>query len=139
MKRILIATLLALALLTCAACGQGASTETPATVTATFAPDDIYDLDEGATTFDLEVRYENLTAKLFRIHTDETTVGAALRGAGLIEAGDNGVYVTVDGVTADYNADQSYWAFYVNGEYATQGLDETPIEPGRTYGLIYTK
>lgn len=134
MKRILIAGLLALALLVCAACGQGAPAETPAT-----GIDKLYELGEGATTFELQVRYENLTAKFFRIHTDETTVGAALRGVGLIEAGDNGVYVTVDGVTTDYNADQSYWAFYVNGEYATQGMDETAIEPGKTYGLIYTK
>ena len=134
MKKTIIASLLALILLLCAACGQGAPAEEPST-----APDTIYELGEGATTFDLQVRYENLTAKLFRIHTDEATVGAALLAVGLIEAGNNGVYVTVDGVTADYNIDQSYWAFYVNGDYAMAGLDDTAIEPDKTYGLIYTK
>ena len=133
MKRILTALLLAAALLLCAACGQGAQS------TATFAPGDIQDLGEGAVAFDLQVRYENLTAKHFRIHTDAATVGEALLGVGLIKAGDNGVYVTVDAVTADYDADGAYWAFYVGGDFATQGLDETPIEPGAMYGLVYSK
>lgn len=72
----------------------------------------------------------------FEIHTDKTVVGDALLELGLI-AGDEseyGLYVkTVNGVTADYDVDQTYWAFYINGEYAMTGVDATPIEAGSTY------
>jgi len=29
--------------------------------------------------------------------------------------------------------DQTYWAFYINGEYASTGVDSTNIEEGSTY------
>ena len=32
-----------------------------------------------------------------------------------------------------YATDGSYWAFYINGEYATTGVDSTEIEDGATY------
>ncbi len=72
----------------------------------------------------------------FEIETTEKTVGAALLAKGLI-AGDEseyGLYVKeVNGITADYNTDGTYWAFYVNGEYATTGVDSTEIVPGSVY------
>lgn len=40
---------------------------------------------------------------------------------------------TVNGITADYDTDQTYWAFYVNGEYASTGVDSTPVNEGDTY------
>ena len=45
----------------------------------------------------------------------------------------------VNGITADYDADQTYWAFYVNGEYATAGVDSTTIEEGATYSFKVEK
>ena len=74
----------------------------------------------------------------FTIHTDKETVGEALLELNLI-AGDEseyGLYVkTVNGITADYDSDGVYWAFYVNGEYATAGVDSTPITEGDSYAL----
>ena len=29
--------------------------------------------------------------------------------------------------------DRTYWAFYVNGEYASTGVDSTPVNEGDTY------
>lgn len=72
----------------------------------------------------------------FDIDTDETTVGAALVEKGLIEGDDSefGLYVKkVNGILADYNTDGTYWAFYVNGDYASKGVDQTDIEDGATY------
>ena len=46
---------------------------------------------------------------------------------------------TVNGVTADWDKDQTYWAFYINGEYATTGVSQTPLEEGATYGFTLTK
>ena len=72
----------------------------------------------------------------FVVNTDKETVGDALSEQNLIEGeeGDYGLYVTtVNGITADYDTDQTYWAFYVNGEYASTGVDSTPVNEGDTY------
>ena len=78
----------------------------------------------------------------FTIHTDKETVGAALLEHDLI-AGDEseyGLYVKkVNGITADFDVDQSYWAFYINGEMAMTGVDGAQITDGETYRLTYTK
>ena len=72
----------------------------------------------------------------FVVNTDKETVGDALLEQNLIEGeeGDYGLYVkTVNGITADYDTDQTYWAFYVNGEYASTGVDSIPVNEGDTY------
>lgn len=78
----------------------------------------------------------------YEIHTDKTTVGDALLELDLI-AGDEseyGLYVkTVNGITVDYDTDKSYWAFYVDGEYATSGVDTTEITEGATYSFKVEK
>lgn len=78
----------------------------------------------------------------FQYKSDKATVGEALLEEGLI-AGENseyGLYVTtVNGMTADWDADQTYWAFYINGEYAMTGIDATEIVDGTTYSLVLTK
>lgn len=96
---------------------------------------------EGANTAVVEVKIEDKTVT-FTVHTDKTTVGEALLEHNLIsgDQGDYGLYIkNVNGVTADYDIDQSYWAFYVNGEYATAGADGTEITEGTVYRLEYTK
>ncbi len=93
---------------------------------------------EGETEFVFEVVLDDGSTTLFNVKTDETTVGAALLDLGLI-AGDEseyGLYVkTVNGVTADYDTDGKYWAFYIDGEYASTGVDSTDIVPGSTYSF----
>ena len=78
----------------------------------------------------------------FTLQTDKETVGEALLEHGLID-GENGAYglyvKIVNGITADFDVDQSYWAFYINGEMAMTGVDMTPIEEGVVYKLAYTK
>jgi len=93
-------------------------------------------LGEGKTQFDFTVVDKDGKETAFEIHTDKTTVGEALLELGLIagEEGAYGLYVKqVNGITADYDVDQTYWAFYVNGEYGMTGVDATEIEAGATY------
>lgn len=74
----------------------------------------------------------------FEIHTDKETVGEALLELELIsgDEGEYGLYVkTVNGITADYDTDGVYWAFYINGEYAMTGVDATPITEGDSYSF----
>lgn len=93
---------------------------------------------EGATTFDLTVTKADGSKTLYTVSTDETTVGAALLALELIagDEGEFGLYVkTVDGETHVYEDDGMYWAFYINDEYATTGVDMTDIEAGAAYEL----
>lgn len=93
-------------------------------------------LGEGTTQFTFTVVDGEGKETAFEIHTDKTTVGEALLELGLIagEEGAYGLYVkTVNGITADYDVDQTYWTFYVNGEYGMTGVDATDIAAGATY------
>ena len=99
-------------------------------------------LGKGATVFGFEVVDKDGNVSKFEIHTDKATVGEALLEVELIEGedGDYGLYVKkVNGITADYNVDQTYWAFYINGEMAMTGVDATDIEAGATYSFKVEK
>lgn len=90
----------------------------------------------GATTFTFVVTLADGATTTYTIHTDKKTVGAALLELELIagEESTYGLYVkTVQGVTADYDVDKTYWAFYIDGEYAMTGVDQTDIKDGTTY------
>ena len=93
---------------------------------------------EGKTAFTVEVVQLDGTSITFTVNTDKETVGEALLELGVV-AGDTteyGLYITtVNGVTLDYNTDGAYWAFYINGEYASTGVDATNIEAGASYAL----
>lgn len=96
---------------------------------------------EGKKVLKVEVKAgeESVT---FTVNTDKETVGEALLEHKLIDGdqGDYGLYVkVVNGITADYDVDGSYWAFYLGEEYATAGVDATEIDEGVTYKLEYTK
>lgn len=78
----------------------------------------------------------------FEYTSSAASVGEALVAEGLIEGHETeyGLYIdTVNGITADWDNDQTYWAFYINGEYATTGIDGTEIVADTTYGLTLTK
>lgn len=102
------------------------------------AAKDVKVLGEGQTKFQFVVVDREGQETDFEIHTDQTTVGDALLELELIagEESQYGLYVkTVNGITADYDVDQTYWAFYVNGEYASAGVDATEVEEGATYSF----
>ncbi|MBQ8622891.1 MAG: DUF4430 domain-containing protein [Oscillospiraceae bacterium] len=93
-------------------------------------------LGEGETVFDFVVVDKDGNETKFEIHTNKTVVGEALLDLELIagDEGEFGLYVkTVNGITADYEVDGTYWAFYINGEYAITGVDSTPITDGEVY------
>lgn len=109
----------------------------PSAATGTVAKDGSI-LGEGNTQFYLIVADKDGNEVKLDIRTDKTTVGEALLALNLIagEEGTYGLYVkTVNGITADFDKDGVYWAFYVDGEYATSGVDLTEIVAGTTYAL----
>ena len=99
-------------------------------------------LGEGQTKFIFVVVDKDGNETNFEIYTDKETVRDALLEVDLIagEEREYGLYVkTVNGITADYDADQTYWAFYVNGKYATAGVDSTAVKEGETYSFKVEK
>lgn len=46
---------------------------------------------------------------------------------------------TFNGMTADYDKDGVYWAFYIDGEYAMTGVDATNITDGAQYAFRMEK
>ena len=99
-------------------------------------------LGEGSKTFDFSVVDLDGVETWFEIHTDEETVGAALIALNLIEGdeGPYGLYVkSVNGIQADYDKDKVYWAFYVNDEYGTSGVDLTEIVETDIYSFRMAK
>ena len=122
----------------------GSNTTTNATTEATEAPEasEVTTVGEGEKSFDFTVTDINGNTTEFKVFTDKTTVGEALLELKLIEGEDGqyGLYVKkVNGITADYDVDQTYWAFYVDDEYAMTGVDMTDIVEGSSYSFKQEK
>lgn len=97
---------------------------------------------EGEVQFVFEIVDGEGNVTKMAVNTDKKTVGEALVDNALVEGEDSeyGLYVkTVNGITADYDVDQTYWAFYIDGEYAATGVDQTDIEAGSTYSFKVEK
>ena len=99
-------------------------------------------LGEGAHSFTLEITDADGKTITATIHTDAETVGEALSKLEIVQGEDSeyGLYVkTVNGITADYDVDQTYWAFYIDGEYAQTSVDMTAVNDGSIYKLAVEK
>ena len=122
------------------ATGCNGNTEGPGTTTGVQA--EVKILGEGEKRFEFAVVDGDKNETVFEIHTDKEIVGDALSELGLIsgEEGPYGLYVKeVNGITADFDKDGTYWAFYVDGEYGLTGVDVTEIEEGRAYSFRVEK
>ena len=131
------ALLLILALaLSLAACGAGEGEAADLWDGAMYTED--ASLGEGAMTITVAVTAGEKTVNL-TVATDAENLRDALEPLGLI-AGDEselGLYIkTVNGISADYEADGYYWALYIGGEYAVTGVDTTPVSDGGEYALV---
>ena len=95
----------------------------------------------GGKTFTVLVVHKDGGEKTFAYETDAEYLGTVLLEEGLIE-GEDGAYglmvTAVDGETADWDTDHSYWALYIGEDYATTGVDTTPVTDGGAYSLVYT-
>jgi hypothetical protein len=94
----------------------------------------------GTKEFTVTVVHSDGTEKVFNYNTDAEKLGAYLEEQGLIESqgADAGMFHTVDGEKADWNVNQSYWAFYLGEDYAMTGIYDTDIADGGIYKLVYT-
>ena len=95
---------------------------------------------EGNKTFEVEVIADGYSVT-FTVSTDEKYLGTPLLSNGIIEGdeGAYGIYITaVNGIVADYGANQSWWKVSKSGTALMTGVDATEIENGAHYELTYT-
>ena len=98
-------------------------------------------LGEGSKTVQVEIEMEEKSITL-TIASDKALLGDILLDHEVIEGemGAYGMYIkSVNGVQADYDVDQAYWAVYQDGEYLMTGVDSTEVSDGAHYELVYTK
>ena len=79
----------------------------------------------------------------YTLRTDAKYLRQAMEEAdGLTFSGQESEYgmmvETVNGETVDFDKDGSYWAFYVNGEYCSYGIDTQPVEDEDVFRIEYT-
>lgn len=137
MKKI-ISIIICVLCLFMAAC-NGKTNEKKLWETAAYTEDT--EFGSGAKAVKVEVKAEEKTVT-FTINTDKETLGDALLEHGLIsgEKGPYGLYVkVVNGITADYDINQSYWSLTKDSGYMQTGVDSTEIFDGEHYELTYTR
>lgn len=96
----------------------------------------------GAVSFCLTVTDLDGTQKEFVVKTDKKNVADALVEVGLVsgENSEYGLYIkVVNGITADYSVDGSYWSLLVNGEMSMVGASSVSVAEGLRVELKKTK
>ncbi len=93
---------------------------------------------EGSKAITIEVVGKEKEAA-YELKTDAKYLAEAMDEAeGLTYEMEDGMILTVNGETADFSKDSSYWAIYVNGEYGMYGVNEQPVEDGDVFKFEYT-
>ena len=97
----------------------------------------------GSKDITIEVINKAQESTLYEVSTEAEYLRQAMEEAdGLTFEGtesDYGMMVnTVNGETADYSVDGSYWSFYVNEEYCNYGIDSQPVADGDAFKIVYT-
>lgn len=98
----------------------------------------------GSKKIEIDVVNDIGETRTYDVKTDAEYLRQAMEEAeGLEFSGEEseyGMMVTeINGVVADYNADQSYWAFYVNGDFCNYGIEQQPVTDGDIFRIEYTK
>ena len=91
------------------------------------------------TTVTLVITMPDGSQNIREITTRETYLGEALRSKGIIQCDELGGIISVEGVEANWDKDQTFWAFEIDGAYAGQGVDDEEITAGKVYALIFTQ
>ena len=114
----------------------------PSSTSASVTSSETQTIGEGAKSFSFSSTDGDGVVTNWTVRTDAENIGDALVKVNLVsgEVGDFGLMVdTVNGKTLVYATDKAYWAFHIDGEYASTGVDSTPVEEGKTYSFVYTK
>ncbi len=134
----LLALILALALLLSFAACATVSAEGK-WENATYRRDKSFGEGETAITVSVVAGEQSVT---FTIHTDKETLADALLEHELIEGDMDafGIYVKkVNGMTADYSEDGTWWGVEQNGTLLPVGMSSVMLEDGAHYDVVCKK
>lgn len=97
----------------------------------------------GSKEITIEVVNKAAESTVYEVATDAEFLKQAMEEAeGLTFEGTESEYgmmiSTVNGETADYSVDGSYWSFYVNDDYCNYGVDSQPVVDGDAFKIVYT-
>ena len=134
-KKITAAFIALLLIFSLSACGETKKDVLPTSDSSSVEP-------SQSKTFTFEVVDANGNKTELSVMSDMKILGEALQNLGYIkgEQGPYGLYIKeVNGITADYDTDGTYWAFYINGEMSMKGVDQTEIVDGDIYSFRVEK
>ncbi len=97
---------------------------------------------EGAKSITIEVIDNVQDSQIYEVNTDAEYLRQAMEEAkGLEFSGTESSYglmiETVNGVTPDFNVDNAFWKFMVNGADCMYGVDTQPVEDGDAFVIVY--
>jgi hypothetical protein len=142
-KTLLILLASILVMLSLGACDLGKKEEEPTTPegqlaaiwnTATYTEN--AEVGSGSKTITVDVVAKGHTVTL-TVKTDAANLGDALYALELIN--DASFFDVANGMKADWNADQAYWAFYIGETMASYGVNDAAISGGEYFRLVYTQ
>lgn len=98
---------------------------------------------EGSKSVTIEVVDQEGNSITYDVVTEGMFLQQAMDDAeGLEYSGTEGEYGlvvdTVNGVYAGFDANRSYWGFFVNEEYCNYGIADQPVEDGDCFRIVYT-
>ena len=101
----------------------------------------------GAKNVIVEVKDDQEAVKKYEVNTDAEYLSGVMdelkaKGDFTYEASvsEYGMFITsINGLAADYEKDQAYWAIYVNGDYGQYVADQQPVTDKDTYSFVYEK
>ena len=97
-------------------------------------------LTTGSKSIVITVTYEDKTQQNYELKTDAEYLKEAAETVLTLDGEDTQYGYTVyaiNGVEANFNDGNAYWALYVNGEYGNYGVDSQPVTDGDTYAFVY--
>lgn len=96
------------------------------------------DPQEGSKAIVFEVVGKDGGSKEYDISTDAEYLADALVEEGLVDYAADGMYNTIDGITADWSVDESWWCITKDGEMTAVGMNDQVIADGEHYEATYT-
>lgn len=94
----------------------------------------------GSKSIVITVTYEDKAQQSYKLKTDAQYLKEAAQTVLTLDGEDTQYGYTVysiNGVEANFNKGNAYWALYVNGEYGNYGVDTQPVTDGDTYAFVY--
>ena len=137
MKKTVISTAAIILSLVCILCFVSCGEKVEATglwENATYLSDTTLGNGEKTVSFTVEAGDQSVTITL---KTDKATLGEAMYEHGLVN--DPSFFNVLNGIEANWDKDQAYWAFYNGDDYMMVGIDEAEIDSEANYRFVYTK